>query len=88
MKFDEFIEELQDNGILIARCASGRYFCGEIAYFVRFNEQSVVVRSKSGKNIRINDVNGNTAVAGKHYRDCFVSPVSRMDSELFFPCTI
>lgn len=94
MKFAEFIEQVKDNGVLVARVSSGRSFCGETARFVRHNfasgyhPESVTIETESGKRLRVNDVYGKAVIAGKLGKEHFVASVERMDSEDFFKSAI
>lgn len=88
MKFNEFVAETQDNGILVARVASGHSFCGEKAEVVKVSDSYVTVKTESGKRLRVDDVYGKAAIAGKYGKECFVAPVSRMEDENFFANTI
>lgn len=90
MRFDEFIEHVKDNGVLVARVSSGRRFCGETARFVRHNfasgyhPESVTIETESGRRLRVNNVYGRAVIAGKLGKEHFVASVERMDSEGFF----
>lgn len=88
MKFAEFIEQVKDNGVLVARVSSGHSFCGEKARFIRrnfasgYHMETVTIETENGKRLRVKDVYGKAVIVGEP--ECFVASVERMDSESFF----
>lgn len=84
MKFAEFIEQAQDNGILVARVSSGHSFCGEAARLVKVGDDFATIETESGKRIRVKDVYGKAIISGKLGKEHFVANVERMASDNFF----
>ena len=84
MKFAEFIEQVQDNGVLVARVSSGHSFCGETAHLVKVGDSFATIETESGRRLLVRDVYGKAAIAGKLGKDYFVASVERMASENFF----
>lgn len=88
MTFIEFINEAQDNGVLVARASSGHSFCGETAALVSVGDVFATIRTESGKRLRVKDVYGKAEIAGKYGRYYFVANVERMSSDNFFENSI
>lgn len=84
MEFAEFIEQVQDNGVLVARVSSGHSFCGETAQLVKVGDDFATIETESGKRLRVKDVYGKAVIAGKLGKEHFVANVERMASEDFF----
>lgn len=88
MKFAEFIEKAQDEGILVARVSSGRSFCGEPAEFKGITPSgNVKLETESGKRIRVKDVYGKAVACGKA-KDFMLMDISCMGDDNFFKNTL
>lgn len=87
MKFNEFISEAQDNGVMVCRVSSGHSFYGEVAHIAKLTDSYATVKTESGKRVRVNDVYGKTVCGGK-FKDCFIACVSRANDDNFFKCAL
>lgn len=89
MRFNEFIENIQDEGaVVIARVSSGTGLIGEIAHLVRINDNSVTVHLElSDANIRVRDNQGIAESMGR-FKNVVILPFQTINRPGFVEMAI